>query len=69
MPWVRFTADMDWKPKPSVTISYKAGMVRLVTRACASAAALASKGELTGRPANDGRKTEIQAALSKARPE
>ncbi|QIG68725.1 hypothetical protein EVB67_075 [Rhizobium phage RHph_TM3_3_14B] len=57
MPWVRFTADMDWKPKPAVTIAYKAGMVRLVTRACAAKATDAGKAEKTERPSNDGRKT------------
>ncbi|MGR9420659.1 hypothetical protein [Rhizobium leguminosarum] len=50
MPWVRFTADMDWKPKPAVTIGYKVGMVRLITRACAEAAIAASKGTPTERP-------------------
>lgn len=38
MVWVRFTADMDWKPRPSVTIAYEAGMVCNVTRAAAKAA-------------------------------
>jgi hypothetical protein len=23
--WLRFTADMDWSPRPGVTIAYKAG--------------------------------------------
>jgi hypothetical protein len=50
MPWVRFTADMDWKPKPAVTIGYKAGMVRLVTRACAAKAFAVGKAEKTERP-------------------
>lgn len=38
MPWVRFTADFDFKPKPQVTIAYLAGQVRLVSQACAEAA-------------------------------
>lgn len=36
--WVRFTADFDWKPAPSVTIGYLAGMTQNVTRRCAERA-------------------------------
>lgn len=43
MPWVRFCAPMDWKPKPQVTIAYKAGATELVTTACAKAAVAAGK--------------------------
>lgn len=53
MPWVRFTADFDWKPIPAVTIAYKADMVRLVTRACASKAAELGKAEKAERPVKD----------------
>jgi hypothetical protein len=43
MPWVRFTADFDWKPKPQVTIAYRDGDELLVTSPCAEAAVKASK--------------------------
>lgn len=43
MPWVRFTADFDWKPTPQVTIGYRAGTEKLVTTPCAQAAAVARK--------------------------
>ncbi|WP_273785606.1 hypothetical protein [Brucella intermedia] len=38
MPWVHFTADFDWKPKPQVTIAYRKGRRLIVTTPCASAA-------------------------------
>lgn len=43
MVWVRFTAAMDWKPRPSVTIGYLAGMDVNVTRACADRALAGGK--------------------------
>lgn len=43
MAWVRFTADMDWKPKPSVTVAYLAGMKRNVPSPAAAAAIAAGK--------------------------
>lgn len=49
--WVRFLADYDWKPKPAVTIAYRAGSVVNVTRLCAAQAIEASKAEKTQRPA------------------
>lgn len=49
--WVRFLDDYDWKPRPQVTIAFKAGGVHNVTRACASAAIAASKATPTERPA------------------
>jgi len=36
--WVRFTSDFDYKPKRSVTLSYKAGNTVNVVRECAEAA-------------------------------
>ncbi|SMQ65882.1 hypothetical protein SAMN06295905_1340 [Devosia lucknowensis] len=45
MPWVRFKADFDWRPKPGVTIAYLAGMHLLVTTRCSSAAIGADKAE------------------------
>ena len=50
MPWIRFTADFDWRPKHGVTIAYKAGMVKLVTTPCAVAAIAAGKAERTVKP-------------------
>ncbi|ADH87356.1 hypothetical protein Snov_0019 [Ancylobacter novellus DSM 506] len=38
MPWVRFIADFDFKPKPAITIAYRAGFVGLVSRSCAAKA-------------------------------
>lgn len=43
MPWVRFVADMDWKPKPSVTIAYAAGSVLNVPSPAAAAAVARGK--------------------------
>ena len=33
--WVRFVEDFDYKPRPSVTIGYRAGMHLNVKRECA----------------------------------
>lgn len=38
MPWVRFTRDFDYKPKPRVFQVYPKGYVGLVTTACAKEA-------------------------------
>lgn len=54
--WVRFLADYDWKPRPPVTIAFKAGDVKNVTRACAAAAFGLGKALPTERPA-DARRT------------
>jgi len=43
VPRIRFTADYDWKPLPSVTVAYRAGWSGVVTRACAEAATAAGK--------------------------
>lgn len=48
--WLRFSEDYDWKPRPQVTIAYKAGGVHNVTRACAAAATAAGMAEKTERP-------------------
>lgn len=50
MPWVRFTADFDFKPKKAVTIAYQSGQVKLVTSPCARAAIAAGKAEATTKP-------------------
>ena len=43
MPWVRFTADFDWKPTRRVTYAYRAGDQKMVTTPCALAAVAAGK--------------------------
>lgn len=48
--WVRFTGDYRWRPKPTLTIAYKVGMVQNVTRACAAAAIEAGKAEKAQAP-------------------
>lgn len=50
MPWVRFTVDFDFKPKPAVTIAYHAGSVVLVTTPCAMQAIAAGKAARTTKP-------------------
>ncbi|RVG43587.1 hypothetical protein CN226_32805 [Sinorhizobium meliloti] len=65
--WVRFLADFDWKPRPPVTIAFKADTTRNVTRACAAAAVAAGKALPTERPADARRQTSISATLSAAR--
>lgn len=50
MPWVRFTADYDFRPKPGVTIAYNGGWVGLVTTPCANEAVAAGKAERTSKP-------------------
>ena len=51
--WVKFTKDFDFKPKPTVTKAYKAGMVENVTQACAEQAIALGKAEKTARPAGE----------------
>ena len=41
--WVRFLADVDFKPTAGTTIAYKAGWMGNVTRACADKAVAAGK--------------------------
>jgi hypothetical protein len=43
MPWVRFTADFDWKPNPQVTIAYRVGQEVNVTTPCAAKVLKAGK--------------------------
>lgn len=50
MPWVRFSADMDFKPTPQVTIAYRAGDVKLVTTACAKRAVALGRAVRTNKP-------------------
>ena len=53
MPWVRFTADHDFKPRPAVTLAYLAGQVRLVTTPCAQQAIALGRAEACDRPGRD----------------
>lgn len=55
MPWVRFMADFDWKPKPAVTLAFRAGEERLVTTPCAAAAVAAGKAERIHKPKGAGK--------------
>jgi hypothetical protein len=55
MPWVAFSAPFDWKPKPSVTIAFRNGDVKLVTTACANAAEAKGKGKRTKKPESERR--------------
>jgi hypothetical protein len=67
MVWVRFSAPMDWKPRPPVTIAFKAGDVRNVTRACAAAAIARGAAEKTERPEDASRSYARTTVLSAAR--
>lgn len=60
MPWIKFTADFDFKPRPAVTIGHTANTTRLVNRACAEAAQAAGKAIPAKRPA----KTDTDAQSS-----
>lgn len=57
MPWFRFTADFDFKPRAAVTIAYRSGSTKLVSRACAEQAAALGRGDIIERPV-DGNKTQ-----------
>lgn len=54
MPRVRFTANFDFKPKPSVTQAFKAGEEKMVTTPCAEAAVKAGKGQIVKKVKADG---------------
>jgi len=66
MPWMRFSADWDWKPRPSTTVAFRSGDIKFVTRACASRALAAGKAESTERPCHDGRKDAHQGGTATA---
>jgi len=53
MPWVKFTADFDWKPTRQTTVAYRAGDEKLVTTPCAKAAVAAGKA-VKGKAKPDG---------------
>lgn len=52
--WVRFTADFSYRPKPTVVIDYKAGMVLNVPTPAANAAISAGKAERADVGGKDG---------------
>lgn len=53
MPWFKFTQAFDWKPRPSVTIAYLPGQVKLVTTPCAEAAIAKGKGVRVKNPSSE----------------
>lgn len=50
MPWFRFDHDFDFKPRPGVTVAYRAGMHVLVTRVCALRAEALGRGKRERKP-------------------
>jgi len=50
MPEIKFIRDFDWKPVPGYTTAYKAGMVALVTTACAKTAIATGRAEAVVAP-------------------
>lgn len=59
MPWVRFTADFDFKPMPAVTYGYRAGHVGNVTTPCATAAVAAGKAVRMKKPSKQAQPVEV----------
>jgi len=49
MPWVRFTRDFEYRPRPRAIQIFRRGQVLLVTRACAQAAVDSGAAELSSR--------------------
>lgn len=61
---VKFTADFDYRPTPSVTIAYLAGMEQTVKRECADQAIAAGKAEeVKGSTASESEAENGDAAL------
>lgn len=50
MPWVRFTADYDWRINSRALIAYRAGKTCLVTQVCAREAIEKGKAVAVERP-------------------
>jgi len=50
MPWVRFTEDFWFRPRPSVKIRYRANHTYSVVTKCAQEAVAAKKAKRTSRP-------------------
>lgn len=66
MPWLLFTADFDHKPRPGVTIAYRAGQHLLVTTACAERAVAAGKAVRKAKPSvvKEGRDARDREAVT-----
>lgn len=60
MPWLRFTADMDFKPSAAVTLAYRTGDVANVTRACAERALSGGKAVKLEQRGRHGRPVEVR---------
>lgn len=57
--WVEFLTTFRWRPSPSVSIRYSAGMRLLVTRRCGSAAIAKGAAKKSTKPgADDGEKLD-----------
>jgi hypothetical protein len=67
MPLVRFLRNFDWKPKPTVTIAFKAGSKLVVTTRCAERAILKGAAEKVERAAFKKMEEGLQEALAVAR--
>ncbi len=55
MPWIRFSSDFNWHVPAyggRVTVAFKMGTTKFVTRAAAAAAIAAGKAQPTARPAS-----------------
>jgi len=50
MPWIRFTADFDYRPSRRLTLAYREGATLLVPTAAALAAEAAGAGRCVPRP-------------------
>jgi hypothetical protein len=51
--WIKFTAPFDWKPKRSVTMSFKTGDTFNATRECADAAIAAKAAVAMNKTSKD----------------
>ena len=52
MPWLRFTADFPFHPRPNVTIMYRAGDEKLVKQTCVDQAIAKKRAVAIERPRN-----------------
>ncbi len=68
MAWVRFLADFDFKPVATVTLAYRAGQVRSVTRACADQAVARGKAKRMRKPNRDAEPVEVSDDDGRATP-
>lgn len=68
MPWLRFIADLDWKPTPGTTTAYLAGMVQNVTRDCADKAIAAGKGVRLRKASKNSELTVVDEPTSLSEP-